>query len=388
MSQEFDENQPGFNYTYIADHYPVPTHDDLDAQVARFLQSKPLKNPPKETLWVFNFGMWDAWTLAALPREAAVGVVDYMVLRLFQQIEILYKASLADTSIAFSDFWGYADADVIEKLKADKLEDVRGEREIFRVLIPRVVDISITPGWDSMRPRPPLPHSPAVHMTNAAYLTKRWNDGVASHIAEWQNLPNPETDETVDPDRAEARKRHASAPNQVQKSENQRKRRGAGDDLEALLAPFPLRKALQYDAPYFVLEAIVERQLRNAKLRDELGRGERPPSDPLRFDEVWRPCSEGDAEPQQRIFGSRVKTDADANNANQGESERDGSWHATCSNPDKYLWETPFTLTDKATREFARLAAAESDSKLELREQTSVLSLAVTKKSEDIDLAL
>ncbi|PKS10896.1 hypothetical protein jhhlp_002654 [Lomentospora prolificans] len=373
LAQEFDEKAPGLNYTYLAQQYPAPTYDDLDAQVTKFLETPPPKNAPKETVWVFNFGFWDAWLLSALPREVAEGVIDFMVLRMFQQIEVLYRNSLVDSSIAFSDFWGYVEPEVIEKLKDNQLRDVRGERETFRVIIPRVVDVSITPGWESMRPHPPPPHTRAVQMTNAAYLTNRWNEAVESHIVEWEKLPNPETNETVimESDRAEARKRDA-LPNGVQ-SEGSKKPQNEERvaDAEPLLAPFPRRKALHYDAPYFVLEAMVERQLRNADITDETGRGSRPPSDPLRFDEVWRPCSEGDLESKQRIFSDRG-TD---------------NWQAACASPENYLWETGFTLTDKATRELARLAAEEANSRLYLEEHSNV-DMAAVKRSWRINLAL
>lgn len=273
---------------------------------------------------MFNFGSWDVWNLAALPRESAETVVDYMVLHLFEQIELLYRASLSDQSIAFSDFWGYSSPEVIKKLQSNALSGNREEMETFRVLIPETIDISITPGWHNERPRPPPPHSLAVHMTNAGYLTDRWNAAVKAHTTEWEKLPNPSLDEVDTNHRAEARNKKRS----VERVE------------EPLYAPFPRRKALLYNAPEFVLEAIIEKQMHDTKLVDTTGRGTRPEGDPLTFSEVAQAC-----------------VGADENGVAQH-----------CSSPDGYLFQTPFALGGRAMREVAKRGAEKARETLYLAE--------------------
>ena len=339
LAQEFTAEEQGFNYTWLRDQYPVPTHADLSTQVSSFLNSRRPKDPPKETLWVFNFGTWDVWTLAAMPREAAETVIDYMVLNMFEQIELLYRSSLVDSSIAFSDFWGYSSHEVIQKLQSNGLGDTREEKETFRVLIPETLDVSVMPGWHTDRPRPPVPHTPAVHMTNAAYLTERWNNAVKAHVTEWEKLPHPSIDEVDTNHRAEARNKKRS----VERVE------------EPLYAPFPTRKALVFNAPEYVLESIIENQMHQTKLQDTTGRGTRPPTHPFSFSEAMRPCSAGD----------------------EGKSQR------PCSSPDNYLFQTPFSLSARAMKEVAKRGAEASKETLYLGEPQAVVPETLgTEKSE------
>lgn len=339
LAQNFSADEPGFNYTWLRDQYPVPTHADLGSQVSSFLNSRRPKDPPKETLWVFNFGAWDVWNLAALPRESAEKVIDYMVLHLFERIELLYRASLSDESIAFSDFWGYSSPEVIKKLQSNTLSDTRDEMETFRVLIPETIDISITPGWTDQRPRPPSPHSLAVHMTNAAYLTERWNNAVKAHTTEWEKLPNPSLDEVDTNHRAEARSKKRS----VERVE------------EPLYAPFPRRKALVFNAPEFVLEAIIEKQMHDTELVDTTGRGTRPDNDPLTFSEVAHPCVGFDE---------------------NGVAQR-------CASPDGYLFQTSFALGGKAMREVAKRGSEKARETLYLAEpQPAAARVGSVEKSE------
>lgn len=288
--------------------------------------------------------------LSALPRETAEPVIDYMARHLFEQIELLYKSSLVDSSVAFSDFWGYAEPEVIEKLRTASLGKSRSEMEMFRVLIPTTLDVSIMPGWNSHRPQPPKPHSLAVHMTNAAYLTKRWNAAIAAHIVEWEKMPPPygDGDDEVGDDRAETRKRSLDGRANGIKSDDTGE---DPNDPNPLLAPFPRRKALVFDSSNFVLEAIIEQQLRDSNLSDKLGRGSRPPMDPLRFEEVWHPCSEGNVE---EGGGKWLKVG--------------GGWRRPCRSPDQYLFQTPFTVNDRATREIARHATEAVKTELYLQD--------------------
>lgn len=337
LAQEVPDDAPGYNYTFLREQYPVPSHADLGAQVQSFLNSRQPKEPPKETLWVFNFGAWDVWNLAALPRESAETVIDQMVLDMFKQIELLYRSSLSDASIAFSDFWGYSSPEVIEKLQSNALGESRSESETFRVLIPKTLDISVSPGWHTQRPKPPSPHSLPVHTTNAFSLTERWNEAVEAHITEWEKLPHPTAEDISPPSRAEARNEKRAAEGEPV---------AANDDPSPLYAPFPRRKASQVNTRDFILDAIIERQMQDTHLVDSKGRGTRSPADPVYFEEVWRPCSGGDDEAVWLKMG--------------------GGWRRPCAKPDEYLFQTPFSITGRAMKEVARMAGEEAREKLRL----------------------
>lgn len=351
-----DASIPGYDYTFLNSQYPLPVHDDLETQVNKFLESKPPRNPPKETLWIFNFGFWDIWALSSMPREIAEVAINRTVSDMFQQIEILYKASLVESSIAFSDFWGYSDPDIIEKLENNQLSDVRGEREMFRVLIPRVVDPSITPGWESMRPRPPSPHSLAVHMTNAAYLTERWNDAIWLQMDRWEKLPNPVPAESIatGSERAEARKRDLGPSDRKRSAADTRNRENKQQepsfDLEPLLAPFPRRQSMDFNGFNFVREVLIEGQFRGAGFTDMLGRGQRDMESLMYYNEAWRPCSEGDLDAKPRFFSQRISSNE----------------NGTCASPDNVFWDTPFLLGNKAAHTLARFAATEASIRLSL----------------------
>ncbi|KAM0593493.1 hypothetical protein ACHAPN_006334 [Verticillium nonalfalfae] len=184
-----DQANLGVDYRHVEKQYPLASTADIAHQVSQFLKGPKQTNPPKETIWVFSFGTWDIWTLAALPREVSQGLVQNMVEHLFSQIELLYKASLLVDSPAYSDFWAYTNASLLESLNGNPSADTV---ESFRIVIPELFDLSLTPGWHTQRPTPPVPHSKAEHMVNAAFLVDHWNSEVSGRMDAWTRLADPE----------------------------------------------------------------------------------------------------------------------------------------------------------------------------------------------------
>ncbi|GKT94409.1 hypothetical protein Ct61P_12259 [Colletotrichum tofieldiae] len=300
---------------------------------------------PRETVWVFTFGTWDVWTLASLPRELGQGIVDAAVAALFAQVERVYQASLDAESVAFSDFWAYQDASIIEKLNnVDKGEGGVDPREIenFRIVVPELFDISLTPGWHAQRPGPPSPHTKAEQMTNAAHLTTRWNSEVKGRMDEWMRTADPQ------PEDDEERGKFGYVPSSQGTAARLRRARaeslGAPAEGEALRVPFPRRVGAQIDVVSFVREAIVENQMRAHGLTDMTGRGNRTDGEQgnVFFAETWVPC----------IW------------AKTSETPEAAGGYAACDAPGDYLFHSPFTLSERAIRETARIAAAETRSKL------------------------
>jgi hypothetical protein len=365
VAAHVDDSKPGLNFSYLRDQYPVPTnHRDVEEQVTAFLESKPWANTPKETLWVFSFGTWDVWHLAALPRSLGEVALDGMAEVLFVQVERLYAAALLEESPAFSDFWGLSPPDLHEKVASGApTADTRAETEVFRLLIPKILDPSLTPAWRSLRPAPPTPHSKAEHVKNAAYLTGRWNALMKAHMDTWRRSPPPKpavpSSSTEDNgDRAEARKTKRS-----------------DDDDQYLTVPFPRKEGRVFDAPALVLDALIERQLRDTNLHDHLHRGNRSASEPIHFREVRRPCSDDDAgvPPGPASKGAKVlEVVTGVRTGNQAPQP-------LCEAPEDHLFYTPSRLAARAVKAIAARAAGLARRTLYLAEESQESAVKVGK---------
>ncbi|POS71778.1 hypothetical protein DHEL01_v209832 [Diaporthe helianthi] len=316
---------PGLDYSYLSTLYgPQWQTLDFKDQVDRFLaMPKPL-HVPKETLWVFNFGFWDVWSLSALPIPAGKAAADAMIKDLFEQIERLYKASTDSRSIAWSDI-NYVPAPPepepspgagsIEGSSAEVLTEKRNEEkagnspeaednaeeptEYFRLLIPRVMDPSLLPGWRDLRAQLPKVHSKAEQMRNCAELTEHWNDCIVDGLVEWVRKEDRKAGEEESRKSRKGRKGRRTEPDSP----------GAPasppadppttpiatpgkkvDESPPQHRPSPVRDGFAYNMANYVLDAMVERQLRNARLRDGDGRGDGPVKEGFR--DVANSCVE------------------------------------------------------------------------------------------------
>ncbi|RDA92263.1 hypothetical protein CP533_5752 [Ophiocordyceps camponoti-saundersi (nom. inval.)] len=290
---------PAWNYTFISEQYPVPAQTpDLEAQVKGFLSRRSTDAAaaaaPHRTLWVFTFGTWDVWNLAALPRELGERAVDALVSHLFSQIEVLYEDSLYHRSTAYLDIWAGNANSGVERLSDQGAHGRLDKRQLesFQIVIPDLLDVTLTPGWQT-RPDPPAPHSKAEQMRNAAFLTKQWNSKVGQELERWV-----------------ARGRSKSEVKEDSKTGDF----GKPSKGKLMDAPYPRRTGLRSTPAVTILNAMTEREVQRSK-EQAAATG---------FLDVWKPCVEGDE---------------------------------TCSTPDAHLFHDAFTVGQRMAEGAARMTA-------------------------------
>ena len=232
------------NYTFLPELYPVSWQlSDLSNQVTEFLAMKKPKHASMETLYVFSFGTWDIWSLAAMPKDIGARAVESMVEHIFVEVERLYASSLDPNSIAWSSSSAGAndpapsdaaatttenagpDAKPTPKGHEDEEKSKKKPPKPFRILIPELFDPTLTPGWFSDRPQAPLVHNSAEQLRHAVQLTDHWNSQI-HHMAEsW--IEDPEG--VLEQAEAGAKKKDAptgndNPPNLVDKRSRRRQR--------------------------------------------------------------------------------------------------------------------------------------------------------------------
>lgn len=302
---------PGHDYSYLTQYYPAQWKAwDLKEQIDMFL-AMPKGKTPQKTLWVFSFGSWDVWSLSALPVAKGKESVDAMTREIFEQVERLYTASLDLNSIAYSHSTVLKQAPHVSSnpsksakpqtppdsqplvrenapveesvapastapqqpapTKAAMVEEINTKDPgTFDVLIPRVLDPSLLPGWRDLRPRIPSVHSKAEQMRNAAILTTEWNDRIADRMIDWVQQAETEKNEDF----------HIDPP------------------VAASTSADPVRDGFAYNLADFVIQRILERQMANGKVKDGNGLGDIENEEGYR--DVRNPCL-------QAVDASRVK---------------------------------------------------------------------------------
>jgi hypothetical protein len=147
----------------------------------------------------------------------------------------------------------------------------------FRVIIPKLFDPTLLPGWLTLRPAPPAPSSIAEQQKNAVYLTERWNNLVENQVTAWVlTTPKPSTFE------------QGSSHDDVRKSASppaSTADEASTDDQEPQSSAVE-KDVFYFDLPKLLLDIIVEHQLEDESLSDAsgLGTGESP------FESVYQPC--------------------------------------------------------------------------------------------------
>lgn len=250
-----DSKQAGMNYTFLEQYYSPPSHlADLESQISQFLAMKQTEAIPNETIYIFSLGTWDIWNLAGFPLATAYETVEDMVGNLFSQIEDLYHESGNPESVAFSASINHTTR-VVEPQKT------------FRIIIPRLFDPSLAPGW-KMRITPPHPHSNSEQLKNSAYLTLKWNQEVSKRAQEWMA--------------------GEEAPHLVSRSANRESE--SVTEVRVLSRP-PLRDAIVPDLGGYLLDTIIDGQLKSNGILDRTpgsNLGNRPKPDS--FDDVKSAC--------------------------------------------------------------------------------------------------
>ncbi|KAL1850366.1 hypothetical protein Daus18300_012961 [Diaporthe australafricana] len=416
LNETAERSSPGMDYSYLStDYAPKWQTLDLKDQVDRFLAMPKPRHAPKETLWVFNFGFWDVWSLSALPIPAGKAAADAMTKDVFEQIERLYEASTDFRSIAWSDMH-YVQTPPkpatspeaeneeppvggpTEKRDEESAENGSGagtnaadSAEYFRLLIPRVTDPSLLPGWRDLRAQLPKVHSKAEQMRNSAELTEHWNDRIVDGLVEWVRKENTKAgeEESKESKRADPETAPSSSSPPAELPDTQTQAKTVVGNAPAQNRPSPIRDGFAYNLANYVLDAMVERQLRNARLRDGSGRGDGAVDEGFR--DVSNSCVERvdtalvavsvqsgvRLEIPNEDIGNDIQVPTAAmqqkqqaetrGNEKKGEKEKAGAADGAagdvlpkvadtvkvCQIPSDYLFYTPFALSQKAITDIA-----------------------------------
>lgn len=280
-----------------------------------------------------------------MPRASGEAIIDDSTTTIFEQIELLYTKALDPASVAFSDFWSNVTESQIDELTdpdAIKKVDVR-KLESFRVMIPYLFDVGLTPAWQS-RYSPPYPHSLPEQLRNAAELTARWNSEIQMHMDRWKKkgsqkpeLLEDEAEQLVEV--KETSKLLKYMPSVLRPSTDSDDEYDDSDPI--IYAPYPHRIVLHSNPASPILNAMTEEEMQRGGVSDTEGRGTVALNDTMRFLDVWTPC-----------YKSTNKAPA-VDNSSTGEE------YEECESPHNHLFLDPFTIGHRAVMGIAKSAAIE-----------------------------
>ncbi|KAI6250278.1 hypothetical protein HI914_01153 [Erysiphe necator] len=148
---------------YFNTSYLLP---DLKAQIASYLTSTTTVATSGITFFIFSIGFWDIYSLASLSLDVSQVAINLCFEEILQHIRRLYEKNHS------------ADRNLGATLKTNQWQDIR-------VIIPKVLDPTFSPGWLSQRPVPPKPSTIAEQQKNAVYLTERWNQKLEALSSSW-----------------------------------------------------------------------------------------------------------------------------------------------------------------------------------------------------------
>ncbi|KAH8687706.1 hypothetical protein BGZ60DRAFT_351424, partial [Tricladium varicosporioides] len=229
---------------------------DFAAQVQQFI-AEPLPTKPTETVFVLSLGFWDVYNYASLDFAWAQNRTDATVQELFSQLEILYTHYVQNLSVPVTVF----DADGNETTVPSS----------FHVVIPKVLDPSLLPGWLQQRPLALKPSSTAEQQKNSVYLTSRWNQQLENGLGTWIKSKPLAANPTKFPNS----KSGGDLP------------KGTGENNTAVEElPVVEKDAFYYDLAQYILDIIIEKQLQEEEISDASGLGKGT----VVFDEVYEPC--------------------------------------------------------------------------------------------------
>jgi hypothetical protein len=205
---------------------------------------------------VLSFGFWDIYDFSRLDYPIGQNGTDNSTKEIFKQLDILYNHF---TTNLYS---------------ANITDGKETTAPLFRVIIPRLFDPTLLPGWLTLRPSPPSPSSVAEQQKNAVYLTERWNNIMENQVAQWVVTPP-----TPAPQKFEQGPPHEDIRNSNEPSQ----------PTDRIIQ----KDVFYYDLPKLLLDVIIEHNLEDEGLSDAsgLGKGE------SLFESVYKPCvheAEGD----------------------------------------------------------------------------------------------
>jgi hypothetical protein len=251
-------------YTIALEVAELSLLPDLAAQIKSYIALPLPKHRPTETIFVLSFGFWDIYDFSRLDFPIAQNGTDNSIKELFKQLDILYNHFI-------TNLYSPEAIDSPDSLNStdDKTTEIT---PTFRIVLPRLFDPTLLPGWLTLRPPPPAPSSVAEQQKNAVYLTQRWNSIVENEVAQWvATTPEPlpltsEQDPEQDPH--EDIRNNAEPPKPAEPN------------------PVIQKDVFYYDLPKLLLDVMIEHQLEEEGLSDAagLGKGESP------FESVYQPC--------------------------------------------------------------------------------------------------
>ncbi|KAK8094363.1 hypothetical protein PG997_001048 [Apiospora hydei] len=313
-----------YDYSWLSTQYPTPLRlPDLQQQIDTFLASEPAAHPTQDTLWVFDFGFWDVWRLSAFPQDISFQMIEVLASIIFQEIDLLYQASREgqpDPNDAEHHHQPETKWRARKRMSTTAASSEDNSGRPFRVLIPRLFDVSVTPGFETARYRPPPPHSQADELRNAAYLTKHWDNWMDGMTERWlaMNTPTVEVASTT-----------GTGPD----DENDN-----GSDRNMLHGIGSRREVINPNVSKYLLELIADRQLKDSGLEDSRGMGKIPADQA--FGQVEEAC-----------LRPNTTTTTAAEKAVSGTVEM-----VPCADFEDYLFWDGFTVGPRAIRSIGQRA--------------------------------
>ncbi|KAI9644252.1 hypothetical protein NHQ30_007607 [Ciborinia camelliae] len=306
------ENTPGQknNETKLTSEAMLP---DLEAQIKSFIALPQPKHKLKETIFVLSFGTWDIWHYAALEYGKAQRAQDKAVEEMFAQLDNLYahhRETLEATHVVEIP---HNESHVVAKPQ-------------FRVVIPKLFDPTMLPGWMGQRPVPLKPSTVAEHQKNAIALLREWDIKLENSFKPWfASTPVARTTKVVE-------------HNINQESRSHTKREEAADKTETPeekieIIPPPQKDIYYYNLHRFLIEIILEHQLEDEGLSDASGLGTKESP----YISVYEACV-------------REAADADADGV-------DLHGLLVCEAPDEYLFWDDFSMGSRAKEKVGREVA-------------------------------
>ncbi|KAB8288195.1 hypothetical protein EYC80_010200 [Monilinia laxa] len=300
---------------------------DFEAQIKSFIALPQPKHKLRETIFVMSFGTWDVWHYAALDYAKALEAQNKAVAEMFAQLDNLYAHHRATLEATHLIEVPHNESHVVPKPQ-------------FRVVIPKLFDPTMLPGWLSQRPVPLKPTTVAEVQKNAIHLLSEWDFKMENSIKPWF-ASTPEaatTSEWIEPAPEKA----------VSGGENQsQSKRGKSEKSKekSEIAP-PQKDIYYYDLNRFLTEVILEHQLEDEGLSDGYGLGSKESP----YISVYDPCvREADSGEDRRL--------AKAGSIQETRNAPDINGLLVCESPDEYLFWDDFTMGSTAKEKVGREVA-------------------------------
>ncbi|PQE27906.1 Esterase SGNH hydrolase-type protein [Rutstroemia sp. NJR-2017a BBW] len=345
---------------------------DFKAQVQSFIALPPPTKKVTETIFILSFGTWDVWHLAGLDPSKAQAATDAAVEEMFFQLDNLYahyRGTLESTH-------------VIEKPAENENRSVSHPQ--FRVVIPKLFDPTLLPGWLSQRPVPLKPSSVAEQQKNAVHLLGKWELAVenkfrpwfatapeALSVKAWTELAesvevsndneegNDEGGENAAPEGQQQEQNQNENQEQQTKSKRNKTPTTPSADTNATPLPPPLKDVFYYDLQKYLLDLILEHQLEDAGISDASGLGTKESP----FISVYDAClrERGDDEDKRKkmrgMEKARIEKGGKVKKMTETPKEVDINGLLVCADPDDYLFWDEFSMGGKASAEVGREVA-------------------------------